>query len=95
MHMYVPILNLCVTICTAVFAAFFEQTSYTVSETAGTLSVCLQHDIELGATIQSGVTVEVYLIEVSDQLLGMYVNIACVVQYTILTFMSNISFFVT
>ena len=49
---------------------FFERTSYTVSESAGSLEVCLFQDLETGASVAAGLQVEVNLAETSDTSLG-------------------------
>jgi len=49
---------------------FFEGTSYTVSESAGSLEVCLFQDLEIGASVAAGLQVEVNLAEASDTSLG-------------------------
>ena len=54
----------------AVFVVYFEQPSYTVSEAAGTLTVCLLHNIELGAGIAPGLTVQINIAEISAMRLG-------------------------
>ena len=52
------------------FEVNFESSTYTVNETAGTLTVCLEKgDI---VDIAPGIIIEINLIEVSDEPLGTY-----------------------
>ena len=48
----------------------FEETTYTVSETVGTLQICLEHIGEIGASLARGVEVEINIIDLSDDSLG-------------------------
>ena len=57
-------------IIAAVLVVYFEQPSYTVSEAAGTLMVCLVHDVELRAGIAPGVTFQIHITEISAVHLG-------------------------
>lgn len=57
---------------------FFEQTSYTVSESAGSLEVCLFQDVEEGgSSVATGVQVEVNLAETSETSLGTILHEMC------------------
>ena len=48
----------------------FEETEYTVSETVGTLQICLEYIGEIGAGLAPGVEVEINIIDLSDDSLG-------------------------
>ena len=48
----------------------FNMSSYRVNESAGIMEICL---VRVGsATIAPGVTIDMFLVEVSDKHLGMY-----------------------
>lgn len=52
----------------AVLELRFESTSYSVNESAGTLEICLE--VFDSAEIAPSVSVDVYIVEVSDEPLG-------------------------
>lgn len=54
----------------AVLELRFESTSYSVNESAGSLEICLE--VFDSAEIAPSVSVDVYIVEVSDEPLGIY-----------------------